>query len=217
MVKARLAKISGVIGLVLWAAAAGCQMTSYGKGAVAPGTLVLNRHVPIETEHNQLVHVRKEVKDTDYDFRVLFGPYPPGERATGKGQFNNPDPEWFTYQGYSFAWGWWPVLTTARVKAITEGTTVVVQVGPSFDRVFLVNPGRDTSVRVEDAGNPNNFRTLTSESYVQASGSAGSITFTEPAPIPASGEICEFIAYVIELAQSAGYDGPDHTCGPAGN
>jgi hypothetical protein len=210
-VRCGLVAIAGAV-----VALGGCTMTPYGgEGAVATGTVILNKSVPLETEHNQVIHIRKKVRDTEHDFKVLFGPYPPGERNVGRGQFVNPDPQWHTIGGFSVAWGWWPILVTNRVRAITEGTTVIVQAGESFDRVFLIDPQTNTNVRVEDAGNSGNFKNMTTQAYIQADGSAGSITLSDPTAIPTSGEICEFVKYVLELAGQAGADVPEWECNAA--
>ncbi len=188
-------------------------MTPYGHGPVAPGTVVLNKGVPLETPHNQIVHIRRTFRGVDFDYKVAFGPYPGGKVTTGRGEFRNPDPEWHTYQGYAFAWGWYPVLTTSRTKNIAEGTTMIVQIGTNFERTFLVHSGRDSVVRVEDIENPNTHEEIEAvDGYIEATGTAGSVSLSSVQSIPTSGEICEFVKYVIDVARAAGYQGAAWNC-----
>ncbi len=158
-----------------------------------------------------------------YDYKVLFGPYPPGKGKEGSGQFEQSDPTWHVTEGYVFAWGWWPLIMTNIVIASSSSTVIVVEVNPGgFDRVYLLHPEGDTSVMVRDKDFPPTGPGVILSGgsvYVQANPEGGNVTYTEVRPIPttAGDPVCEFIKYVIDQAQAAGYTGPDWECTAAGN
>jgi hypothetical protein len=187
--------------------------------AVLDDGTVLNRTVPLETEHNRVVHVSGKAGRRTYRYDVLFGPYPPGQGAKGRGAFVTSEPTWQTWQGYTYAVGWWPIVKTNRVKAVTKGTTIVVQVGTTFDRVFLLKPARGSKVDVEamltviqpSAPSP---VTMTLEGYVQATDATGGISLSTYQPLPprpppgTPDEIWGFLNYVMANVDASGVASP---------
>lgn len=184
----------------------GCGSIRFGPGAAADGRLVLNRGVPLRTEHNMVVHIRGRDGGHEHDYAVLFGPYPPGPGASGEGMYVNSAPTWQSSGGYTYAIGWWPVIKTQRILAASEGTTIVVQIDAAFDRVFLLNPSRSTRLNIQTLASPPTNGVLAGEAYIQVTGPVGgALTLTGPTPIPTdpSDPIRQFLDYVLRAATTA--------------
>ncbi len=175
-------------------------------GAVADGTLILNKGVPLRTEHNMVVHIRGQDAGHTHDYTVLFGAYPPGAGAYGEGKYVTSAPTWHTSGGYTYAIGWWPMIQTPRVMAASEGTIVVIWLDAAFDRVFLLEPARSTRLNLTTIEPVPDMAVLERESYIEATGPIGGpIDLTGPTPIPTSSAdpIRQFLDYVLGIVAAA--------------
>lgn len=209
--------------LLFWTA--GCAAPRVCRpGTIATGEVVLNTGVPVETEHNVVIRTSKLVKGAGprgeprhYRYSVLLGPNPPPPRSKppppgtswgiGRGWITNSAPTWHVDVGYTYAMGWWPVIATKRVRALTEGTTLIVQVLSDEDRLFLIDPKPDTRVRVELRSDPTEFRVLTYDEnarYIEARDTLGGVELGDPTAIPNDEETQAFLKHVLGAAATAG-------------
>lgn len=197
----------------------GCEFFGgYRPGTFATGTVVLNVGVPLETSHNTVVRTSKRVeqpggkgKTKHHRFSLLFGPNPPApgeEWGKGHGWIINSAPTWHVEEGYVYGIGWWPIITTNRVRAISEGTMLIVQVLPDKDRLFLLDPGKKTRVNVELNSDPSMNRWLTFDpnqrfiETIQGDENTG-LGLSEPTAIPDDEETQRFLNHVLSAAGTA--------------
>lgn len=190
----------GLVAILCAAALAGCQTAR--PGAVSDGTLVLNRDVPLRTEHNLLVRIQGQGQHPNgdkrwCDYKVLFGPYPPGGGNFGEGHYINTEPTWVSAAGYTYAIGWWPPIRTRRLAAVSTSTEYIAQTDPNFDRIFLLSGGSALDIATIP---PSGTSTVLSapNTYMEATGPIGGpYVVTGPLPIPAVGPIRDFVDYVL--------------------
>ena len=199
--------LAGVGGVACALGTAGC-VSKQGEGAFSTGTIVLNKGVPLRTEHNMVLRIRKEDQGHPHNYAVVFGPYPAGSGPV-EGMYINTVPTWQTSGGYTFALGWWPAIKTPRVSAAASGTTLIAWTDGTTDRIFMLSPSRrSTRVTVETLTTPPQTVIIDREGYVEATQVGTSITLSGVKSLPAAtatgDPVRQFLDYVLGIADTAG-------------
>lgn len=170
------------------------------------GTLLTpNRQV---ITHQQHVYQFSRGGDGAKDFFGVLGPLPlaPSDPSYGPAvaTFANSAPVFVLESGYAYLTGHRPHTRTPRGSFTGHGTTMIVQVLPDRDRVFLID-----GVKVEiklDRGlpGPPDDRLRTTWHFVDVVWTAETVKIEPEKPIPAPGDpIRTFVDGVLKTASEA--------------
>lgn len=163
----------------------------------------------IGTKHWLKIDVEQQIAEKHYKYTALFGPHRDTDE-TAEGELKNSAPSFHVGMGWVYLIGHLPVGETKRVRAIADGTRMIIQYDSQgdADRVYLLEvsqkDGKGVTVRHKTDTSCVEKRLEVAGYYIETVGTGCP---QDPKKIDDDPKLRQFISGVLELADLAGMKG----------
>jgi opacity protein-like surface antigen len=127
---------------------------------------------------------------------VGYGEYTVHSEGDGTGSVPAERPEWIVHSGYAAMRGWFPIIRTSVVRAVSDSTTIIVERDAlgGMDRVYL---WEGTSAAVEVLKGEKQTIALSQGEFVEVKSSGKDVGKTRKASFQEDARARDFVAQVV--------------------